>query len=100
MLNFLFNRSFSTSVVMLRNTGLVNIVKKQFSNLQVPIKKWTSAVEPIEETAMQQIENLSKMGSHIIHGHIAIMPDVHMGIGATIGTVLPTKNVIIPGAVG
>jgi tRNA-splicing ligase RtcB len=35
-----------------------------------------------------------------VHGHVAAMPDVHMGIGATVGSVIPTKGAIIPAAVG
>ena len=63
-----------------------------FSQLskQVTLKKWTSEVE----------QNLCSLGPNVIHGHIAVMPDVHCGVGATVGTVIPTKNVIIPSAVG
>lgn len=61
------------------------------------IKMWTDHV-PVEEMALQQIMNISKMP--FIHKHIAIMPDVHYGIGATVGSVIPTKGAIIPAAVG
>ena len=67
---------------------------------QVTIKKWTSQVEPIELEASQQLQNICSLGPKVIHGHIAVMPDVHLGIGATVGTVIPTKDVIIPSAVG
>ena len=36
----------------------------------------------------------------IIEGHVALMPDAHVGIGATVGSVIPTKNAVIPSAVG
>lgn len=81
----------------------LNFKKIHFFSSQlnsVPIKKWTSSVEPIEEQAMKQLNNLSSLGPDVIHGHIAVMPDVHCGIGATVGTVIPTKKVIIPSAVG
>src|SRR3982751_415783 len=61
------------------------------------IKMWTDHV-PVDYQAMQQIMNISKMP--FIHRHIAIMPDVHFGIGATVGSVIPTKGAIIPAAVG
>lgn len=75
---------------------------KYFSSKEkkVEIKTWTSLVEPIENQALNQLKNLSSLGPDVIHGHIAVMPDVHCGIGATVGTVIPTKNVIIPSAVG
>lgn len=61
-----------------------------------PIKAWT---EEIEEGAMQQLRNCAKM-PFILHNGIAAMPDVHMGIGATVGSVIPTDRAIIPAAVG
>jgi hypothetical protein len=62
-----------------------------------PIKAWTRGV-PIEETARQQIENVARLP--FIHQHVAIMPDVHWGMGATVGSVIPTIGAIIPAAVG
>ena len=62
---------------------------------RVPVKVWT---RDIEETAMQQLLNVA--GLPIVHGHVAAMPDVHAGIGATIGSVIPTRGAIIPAAVG
>lgn len=66
-------------------------------NSKHPIKMWTDYV-PVEEEALQQILNVSKMP--FIFKHIAIMPDVHYGIGATVGSIIPTKGAIIPAAVG
>lgn len=63
----------------------------------VPIKKWTRGV-PLEDQAAQQLANVSRLP--FIHRHIAVMPDVHWGIGATVGSVIPTKGAIIPAAVG
>jgi tRNA-splicing ligase RtcB (3'-phosphate/5'-hydroxy nucleic acid ligase) len=62
---------------------------------RVPVKVWT---QDIEHDAMQQLLNVSQLP--IVHGHIAAMPDVHLGIGATVGSVIPTKGAIIPAAVG
>ncbi len=61
------------------------------------IKMWTDFV-PVEEQAMQQIINISNMP--FVYKHVAIMPDVHYGIGATVGSVIPTRGAIIPAAVG
>ncbi|WP_305000041.1 RtcB family protein [Hahella sp. KA22] len=47
---------------------------------------------------MSQLKNLARLP--IIHSHIAAMPDVHVGIGATVGSVIPTRSAIIPSAVG
>jgi tRNA-splicing ligase RtcB len=65
--------------------------------MTVPIKTWTDGVS-FEESARKQVENIAQLT--FIGPHIAIMPDVHMGIGATIGSVIPTKGAIIPAAVG
>ncbi len=63
----------------------------------VPIKAWTRGV-PIEEAAAKQLANVARMP--FIHQWVAAMPDVHWGIGATVGTVIPTVGAIIPAAVG
>lgn len=62
---------------------------------KVPIKIWSRNVE---DSAMQQLINISKMP--FIHKHVAVMPDVHWGLGATIGSVIPSHKAIIPAAVG
>ncbi len=62
---------------------------------RVPVKVWT---HDIEAEAIQQLVNVSQLP--IVHGHIAAMPDAHAGIGATVGSVIPTKAAIIPAAVG
>lgn len=63
----------------------------------VPVKMWTKGV-PVEDDARQQLINTAKMP--FIFKHIAVMPDVHLGKGSTIGSVIPTKGAIIPAAVG
>ena len=63
----------------------------------VPIKSWTRGV-PFESEAKQQLMNISQMP--FIHQWVAVMPDVHLGKGATIGSVVPTLGAVIPAAVG
>ena len=60
-----------------------------------PVKIWT---DNVEESAMRQIENLTTL-PFLFH-HLAIMPDVHAGMGMPIGGVLASKNAVIPNAVG
>ena len=62
---------------------------------RVPVKVYTSDIEP---QARQQLVNISTLP--IVHHHVAAMPDVHLGIGATVGSVIPTRSAIIPAAVG
>src|SRR5437660_1552889 len=63
----------------------------------VPIKAWTKGVA-IEAGAEKQLRNVASMT--FIYKWVAAMPDVHWGIGATVGSVIPTKGAIIPAAVG
>ncbi len=63
----------------------------------VPLKTWTRGV-PVEDKAMDQLHNLASLP--FIHKHVAAMPDVHWGMGATIGSVIATKGAVIPAAVG
>jgi tRNA-splicing ligase RtcB len=53
---------------------------------------------PVEDAAVAQLRNIA--GLPFVHGHVAAMPDVHLGRGATVGSVIPTKGAIIPAAVG
>ena len=62
-----------------------------------PVKAWTRGVQ-FEEEARRQVLNVASMP--FIHKWVAIMPDVHWGLGATIGSVIPTVGAIIPAAVG
>ena len=61
------------------------------------IKAWTDGVA-FDENARGQVLNVASLP--FIHKHIAVMPDVHWGRGATVGSVIPTKKAIIPAAVG
>lgn len=61
----------------------------------VPVKIYT---DDIDYSSIEQLLNISRLP--ILHNHIAAMPDVHTGIGATVGSVIPTKGAIIPAAVG
>ena len=63
----------------------------------VPIKSWTTGV-PFEDQAKQQLKNIARLP--FIHGWVAAMPDVHLGKGVTIGSVVPTAGAVIPAAVG
>ena len=70
-------------------------VKQTIEQGLVPVKVYTDDLEP---SAREQLINLSQLP--IIHHHVAAMPDVHAGIGATVGTVIATDRAIIPAAVG
>src|SRR5690348_12270574 len=72
----------------------------QFSEHQTggaPLKLWDSA-GPFEAGAMQQLRNVASLP--FVHKHVAGMPDVHWGKGATVGLVIATKAAIVPAAVG
>lgn len=70
-------------------------VRQELREGRVPVRVYTDEIEP---DARQQLVNLSRLP--IVHSHVAAMPDVHLGIGATVGSVIPTKSAIIPAAVG
>jgi tRNA-splicing ligase RtcB (3'-phosphate/5'-hydroxy nucleic acid ligase) len=78
-----------------------NMKQDQYDVLNVdngsPVKMWTRGV-PVEDDAKRQLSNTAKMP--FIHKHIAAMPDVHVGKGSTIGSVIPTLGAVIPAAVG
>lgn len=61
------------------------------------VKEWTVGVD-VEDGARKQLFNVAQMP--FIYRHIAAMPDVHSGIGATVGSVIPTTKAIVPAAVG
>ena len=63
----------------------------------VPIKSWTLGV-PFDEGAKAQLKRIATLP--FIHKWVAAMPDVHLGIGATVGSVIPTHRAVIPAAVG
>lgn len=63
----------------------------------VPVKMWTKGV-PVDAKAREQLASAAKMP--FVFRHVAAMPDVHVGMGATVGSVIPTKGAVIPAAVG
>lgn len=70
---------------------------KLFKGEGALVKAWTDGVE-LDDRALQQIQNVASMP--FVHRHVAVMPDAHYGIGATVGTVIATKRAIVPAAVG
>jgi tRNA-splicing ligase RtcB len=62
-----------------------------------PIRAWTQGVH-VDANALQQLRNVAALP--IVHSHVAAMPDVHFGIGATVGSVIATRQAIVPAAVG
>ena len=70
-------------------------VLQELSEGRVPVKIYTGEVEA---AARAQLVNISRLP--VVHHHVAAMPDVHLGIGATVGSVIPTVRAIIPAAVG
>lgn len=72
----------------------MQVIKKENG---FPIKMWTDGV-PVEREALEQLGNVSMLP--FIHKHIAVMPDVHVGKGATVGSVIATSGAIIPAAIG
>ena len=72
-------------------------VRQEIHEGLVPVKVYTGEME-LEPAARAQLVNISRLP--IVHHHVAAMPDVHLGIGATVGSVIPTKRAIIPAAVG
>lgn len=70
-------------------------VRQEIREGGVPVKVYTG---DMEAAARQQLVNVSRLP--IVHHHVAAMPDVHLGIGATVGAVIPTLRAIIPAAVG
>ena len=70
-------------------------IQLQFNKARVPVKVWTRDIDP---DAIQQLLNVASLP--VVFGHIAAMPDVHAGTGATVGSVIPTLRAIIPAAVG
>ena len=62
-----------------------------------PVKMWTQGV-PVEDEAREQLARTARMP--FIFRHLAVMPDVHVGKGSTVGSVIPTRKAVIPAAVG
>ena len=65
------------------------------TNINDKLVSWASE---IDQETIRQAEKTARLP--IIEGHVALMPDAHVGIGATVGSVIPTKGAVIPSAVG
>jgi tRNA-splicing ligase RtcB len=70
-------------------------IKQTLNTQRVPVKIWT---DDVDDRSKEQLINIATLP--FIHHHVAAMPDVHLGIGATIGSVIATHKAIIPAAVG
>ncbi|MDP9388068.1 MAG: RtcB family protein [Actinomycetota bacterium] len=65
------------------------------TNINAKLVSWASE---IDDQTIRQAEKAARLP--IVEGHVALMPDAHVGIGATVGSVIPTKAAVIPSAVG
>src|SRR3954453_14863783 len=65
------------------------------TNINNKLISWASE---IDDQTIRQAEKTARLP--IVEGHVALMPDAHVGIGATVGPGIPTKNAVIPSAVG
>jgi tRNA-splicing ligase RtcB len=83
------------SVQILQEKGNAMPIKEAIRTQRVPVRIWT---DDIDEGSKAQLANIASLP--FIHHHVAAMPDVHLGIGATIGSVIATHQAIIPAAVG
>jgi tRNA-splicing ligase RtcB len=70
-------------------------IRQTLATDHVPVRIWT---DDVDEASKRQLTNIA--GLPFVHHHVAAMPDVHLGIGATIGSVIATRKAIIPAAVG
>ena len=70
-------------------------VQKELDLGGVPVKIY---IDDVDQASIEQLGSVSRLP--IVHGHVAAMPDVHLGIGATVGSVIPTRKALIPAAVG
>lgn len=70
-------------------------VKRTIEHTLVPVRIWT---EDVTHDAVRQLENVAHLP--FVYPHVAAMPDAHPGIGATVGSVIPTRDAIVPAAVG
>ena len=70
-------------------------IRQTLGDQHVPVNIWT---DDVDDASRRQLANIARLP--FIHHHVAAMPDVHLGIGATIGSVIATQRAIIPAAVG
>jgi tRNA-splicing ligase RtcB len=72
-------------------------MKEHYEKILPGARLWTGDME-VDQGALEQIRKVTQLP--ILAGHVAVMPDVHLGKGATVGTVIPTRAAIVPAAVG
>jgi len=84
-------------VILLNITKNINMYVIKKEGMKVPLKIF-SKENSIEEQCIEQMEKVCSLP--FLHHHVALMPDGHLGIGASIGSVVPTKNVVVPSLVG
>jgi tRNA-splicing ligase RtcB len=89
--------NFAALYLFARPAESVTMTYEVIETEGVPIKAWTEGV-PVEDEARRQLINVARLP--FVFRHVAVMPDVHYGIGATVGAVIPTVGAIIPAAVG
>jgi tRNA-splicing ligase RtcB len=70
-------------------------IRQELRDGLVPVRLYT---DDVDAKSLEQLANVARLP--IVHHHVAAMPDVHLGIGATVGSVIPTLKAIIPAAVG
>jgi tRNA-splicing ligase RtcB len=70
-------------------------IKQVIETGSIPVKIWT---DEVDEASRKQLANIAALP--FVHHHVAAMPDVHLGIGATVGSVIATRQAIVPAAVG
>lgn len=63
-----------------------------------PIKLWVGDLDGVEESALTQLKNVASLP--FIHKWVSVMPDVHLGKGASIGSVVASKGAVVPALVG
>lgn len=71
------------------------MIKRTIESANVPVKIWT---DDVDENSIEQLRKTASL-PFVFH-HVAAMPDVHLGIGATVGSVVATKGAVCPAAVG
>lgn len=86
-----------SKLIATKNERYAVMTKKFLLKEKVPVFGWVEGV-PVQSEAMEQLRMTAQMP--FIYKHVAVMPDVHLGKGSTVGSVIPTKGAIIPAAVG
>src|SRR5579862_6960987 len=81
-----------------RNAAGTDLMRQQYYENMLPgARLWTGDME-LENDALEQIRQVARLP--ILAGPVAVMPDVHLGKGATVGAVIPTRAALVPAAVG